>query len=123
MARYSIRHDPLAVEELQKAADWLERQTAGVGAVFTAAVKNKLAEIVSSPRRWAREKDGTRHALLRRFKYIIIFREKGRIIEIIAYAHTADAPAIGANASGGASELLSQTVTGEHLTNPSEAWA
>jgi plasmid stabilization system protein ParE len=84
MARYSIRHDPLAIDEFEEAADWYERQDPGTGAKFTAAVKAKLLQIVSSPHRWAREYDGTRHALLLPFKYMIVFREKGDIIEIIA---------------------------------------
>ena len=92
MAHYSIRHDPLAVDELEEAANWFEQQEPGASAKFMAAVKAKLVEIASSPRRWAIEKDGTRHALLRPFKYVIVFRESYSTIEIIAYAHTSRRP-------------------------------
>jgi toxin ParE1/3/4 len=92
MDRYSIKHDPLAVDELQEAADWYESQSAGAGARFTAAVKAKLLQIASSPRRWAVEKDGTRHALLRPFQYMIVFRQQKDVIVVIAYAHTSRRP-------------------------------
>ena len=63
MARYSIRHDPLAPDELQDAADWYEEQTAGTGQRFIDAVKSKLVDIRATPHTWPLEKDGTRHAL------------------------------------------------------------
>ena len=44
MARYSIRHDPAAADELQEAAEWYEQENPGTGARFTASVKAKLLE-------------------------------------------------------------------------------
>lgn len=88
MARSSIRHDPSAAEELRNAADWLNQRNPRAGARFIATVKAKLQEIRKTPRRWPLEKDGTRRALLRKFKYLIVFREIKNVIQIIAYAHT-----------------------------------
>jgi toxin ParE1/3/4 len=92
MGRYSIRHDPLAPDELQEAADWYEEQAPGTGTKFIQAVKTKLVEIRTNPYRWALEKDGTRHALVRPFKYTVVFRVRDEAIEIIAYAHTSRRP-------------------------------
>ena len=92
MARYSIRHEPLAIDELTEAADWYSEQNPQAGARFIAKVKAKLSEIRSTPRRWPRERDGTRHALLLPFKYKIVYRERGDVIQIIAYAHISRRP-------------------------------
>jgi toxin ParE1/3/4 len=92
MARYSIRHDPAAADELCEAADWYEQRSAQAGAKFIATVKAKLLEIASTPHRWPLEEDGTRQALLRPFQYKIVFREENRTIQIIAYAHTSRRP-------------------------------
>jgi plasmid stabilization system protein ParE len=67
MARYSIRHDPAAADELQEAAEWYERQNPQAGSKFIAKVNAKLAEIASTPQRWSLESDGTRQALLKPF--------------------------------------------------------
>jgi len=92
MARYSIRHDPAAVDELEEAAAWYEQRNPQAGAKFIATVKAKLLEIASTPHRWPVEQDGTRQALLRPFKYKIVFRDNKGVIEIIAYAHTSRRP-------------------------------
>jgi len=92
MARSSIRHHPSAADELQEAADWYDQRNSQAGGRFVAEVKAKLLEITSTPHRWPREKDGTRQALLRPFKYKIVFRENKGVIEIIAYAHTSRRP-------------------------------
>ena len=92
MARYSIRHDPSAAQELQEAADWFRQRDPQTADRFVAAVKKKLAEIAHSPHRWALEPDGMRLALLKKFKYSIVFRENKGHIEIIAYAHTSRRP-------------------------------
>jgi plasmid stabilization system protein ParE len=92
MARYSIRHDPSAADELQEAADWYTQQDPRAGASFVAAIKAKLQEIAKRPHRWPLEKYGTRQALVRKFKYSIVFRERKGVIEIIAYAHASRRP-------------------------------
>jgi plasmid stabilization system protein ParE len=93
MDRYSIRHEPLAVDELKEAADWYHQRSPQAGAQFIAKVKGKLKEIRAAPGRWPLELDGTRHALLLPFKYKIVFRERNGVIQIIAYAHTSRQPA------------------------------
>ena len=92
MARYSIRHDPLAPDELREAADWHGSQADGLDARFIEVVKAKLEQIRENPRRWALERDGTRHALLPPFKYMIVFRLMGDVVQVIAYAHTSRRP-------------------------------
>jgi hypothetical protein len=92
MARYSIRHDPAAIDEFEGAIDWYDRESPGTGSRFKDAVKTKLVQIRSNPRRWARERDGTRRALLRPFSYAVVFRLNGDVIQIIAHAHTSRRP-------------------------------
>jgi plasmid stabilization system protein ParE len=88
MARYSIRHHPAAVDELEEAADWYNARDPQAATDFISKIKAKLQEIAASPNRWPLEKDGTRQALLRPFPYKIVFRPRVGTMEIIAYAHT-----------------------------------
>jgi len=92
MARYSIRHHPAAIDELEEAAGWYDQRDPVAGAKFVATVKSKLSDIARSPRRWSLETDGTRQALLSPFKYKIVFRESKGVIVIVAYAHTSRRP-------------------------------
>src|SRR5688572_14876790 len=92
MARFSIRHHPAAADELKQAADWYHERDPRVAARFIAAIKAKLKDIASSPLRWPLESDGIRQALVRKYKYSIVFREDRGILHIIAYAHGSREP-------------------------------
>jgi toxin ParE1/3/4 len=87
MARSLIRHHPAAADELEEAADWYRERDPRVADRFIAAIKAKLNEIATTPQRWPLEPDGIRQALIRKFKYSIVFRERKGVVEIIAYAH------------------------------------
>lgn len=92
MARYSIRHSPAAADELKEAVAWYDQRNQRTAARFVAAVRAKLKEIATTPHRWPLETDGIRQALLRKFKYSIVFREHHGVIQIIAYAHASRQP-------------------------------
>jgi plasmid stabilization system protein ParE len=87
MARFSIRHYPEATDELKQAADWYHQRDPRVAARFIAAIKAKLKEIAATPHRWPLEPGGIRQALVRKYKYSIVFREHHGVVEILAYAH------------------------------------
>jgi len=73
--------------ELEEAAAWYEEHAEGLGAEFLAAVRSVTEAIASAPERWPAV-HGTRRALLHRFPYAIVYRERADdLVEIVAVAH------------------------------------
>ncbi|MGH9495390.1 MAG: type II toxin-antitoxin system RelE/ParE family toxin [Candidatus Sulfotelmatobacter sp.] len=59
---------------------------------FDAEVDRALADIACAPHRWAPGPHSTRRYLLKRFPYILIYREWQGDIQIVAVAHTSRKP-------------------------------
>ena len=51
-----------------------------------------MSEIARAPDRWARGLHDTRRYLLRGFPFLLIYRQHGDIVEILAVAHTSRKP-------------------------------
>ena len=84
-------HDE-ASAEYDAAFDWYLKQSSDAASNFDAEVDRALADIASSPQRWAAGAHSTRRYLLRRFPYILIYREWQGDIQIVAVAHTSRRP-------------------------------
>jgi plasmid stabilization system protein ParE len=48
--------------------------------------------IVESPNRWPKFESGTRRYLMRRFPFMVIYRDKGDVIQVLAVAHARRKP-------------------------------
>jgi toxin ParE1/3/4 len=77
-----------ASTEYDAAFDWYHERSPDVALDFDAEVDHALAEIASAPHRWAVGPHSTRRYLLRRFPYILIYREREGDIQSVAVAHT-----------------------------------
>jgi plasmid stabilization system protein ParE len=82
-----------ASAEYDAAFDWYLERSPDAALKFDAEVDHGFAQIVQAPRRWPIGPFGTRRFLLRKFPFILIYRERvpGEI-QIVAVAHTSRKP-------------------------------
>ena len=87
-----LRFAAAARRELNEAAIWLELQEAGLGERFLLEVAQARRLILDFPRAWHPMGANLRRCHLRRFRYGLIYRIKGDIVEIVAVAHDRQKP-------------------------------
>jgi len=82
-----------AAAEYDAAFDWYLERSPGAALKFDAEFDRALVEIVRAPQRWVDGSHGTRRFLLRKFPFLLIYRERsGGGIQIVAVAHTSRRP-------------------------------
>jgi hypothetical protein len=74
-AEYDAAFDWYLKRSLDAAFDWYLKRSLDAALDFDAEVDRALADIASAPHRWAAGLFSTRRYLLRRFPYILIYRE------------------------------------------------
>jgi plasmid stabilization system protein ParE len=77
-----------AVAEGRNAWEWYKDRSPKAAQRFQDALDKGMEEIQENPARWPSYLHGTQFYLIRRFPYLIVFREASTTIEIIAVAHT-----------------------------------
>lgn len=82
-----IEFHPEAKAELDAAFLWYSEQNVDVAAGFVKEIQESLLAISESPARWPIMIRETRRYLLRRFPYMVVYRENGGIVEVLAVAH------------------------------------
>ena len=83
-----LRVQRAAALELEEAVAFYERRRTGLGGEFREAVTESIARIRSHPKRFARYKRSHfRFCLVKRFPYVIYFRETDDRIWVMAVAH------------------------------------
>jgi plasmid stabilization system protein ParE len=83
---------PAAVREARKAYRWYLRRSAAAAHRFQAAFEAALEQIAQAPDRWPLYVHGTRYRLLRRFRFILVYRRHGDRLQIVAVAHGSRRP-------------------------------
>jgi plasmid stabilization system protein ParE len=78
---------PAAVKEASKAYRWYLRRSAGAANRFQAALEAALEQIAHSPDRWPAYLHATRYRLLRRFPFIVVYRQLVDRLQVLAVAH------------------------------------
>jgi plasmid stabilization system protein ParE len=78
---------PAAAADIDDAFLWYERQRAGLGEEFLAAVQATLDRITAHPTMYAVIHRDTRRALLERFPYGIFYRVYDDVIVAVACMH------------------------------------
>ena len=87
-----VFHDEAAAE-YDAAFDWYLARSPNAALRFDVEVDNALRQIVDNPRRWADGTSHTRRYPLRKFPFLLIYREMPQNrIEIVAVAHTSRKP-------------------------------
>jgi toxin ParE1/3/4 len=81
-----------AAAEYDAAFEWYLERSPDAALRFDAEVDRALSQIIQAPQRWAEGSHSTRRFLLRRFPFVLIYRERPAGIQIVAVAHSARRP-------------------------------
>ena len=86
-----LRFHPKVVDDLKGAVEWYDARSAGLGIRFRATVDLRFDEVEEAPSSFPRAFDDLdyRFARLKRFPYLILFRQRGDIVFILGVFHTA----------------------------------
>jgi plasmid stabilization system protein ParE len=78
-----------AAAEYDAAFDWYLQRSPDAALKLDTEFGRALAEIARAPQRWAGGPHHTRRFLLRKFPFLVIYRERvGGDLQIVAVAHT-----------------------------------
>ncbi|HYL10488.1 MAG TPA: type II toxin-antitoxin system RelE/ParE family toxin [Candidatus Acidoferrales bacterium] len=78
---------PAAVEEAEAAARWYRERSPRATGRFIDEINQVIDRILAAPQRWPQGPRGTRKVKLPCFPFLIIYRERGDTIQILAVAH------------------------------------
>ena len=93
MAARRVEFHNEAAAEYDVAFDWYLEHSPEAAHKFDFEVESALAQIVEGPKRWALGPLKTRRYLLRRFPFVVIYREQpADNLQIVAIAHTSRRP-------------------------------
>lgn len=87
-----LRFAAAARRELNEAAVWLELQESGLGERFLREVAQARRLILEYPNAWHPLGSRLRRCHLKRFRYGLIYRIQGDVIEVVAVAHDRQKP-------------------------------
>ena len=82
-----IELHPAAIEEAHSARLWYATRSGVAGDAFMAEIDTAIEHICESPQRWAKYLHDTRRYLLRRFPYVVVYREVDDHVQVLAIAH------------------------------------
>jgi plasmid stabilization system protein ParE len=94
-----VAFHPEAADEFGEAFAWYAARNERIAARFEREVGMALERIVETPNRWPTCDDVHRRLILRRFPCLVIDREHGGRIWIVAVAHAHGGRAAGGHAS------------------------
>ena len=89
-----VRLLPDAKAEFDAAADWYEQRRPGLGADFIARVREVLTRIAANPGLHRKVYQDVRKTLVRKFPYVVIYREESAEVLVISVFHTSRNPAV-----------------------------
>ncbi len=89
-----IRLLPEARDELADAVNWYEDRQRGVGTRFFNEVQKVFQRIAANPQLHATVHGPVRKAAVRRFPYIVLYREEAEEVIVISVFHTSRNPSI-----------------------------
>jgi toxin ParE1/3/4 len=88
----AVTFHPAAATEVEDAEAWYAKQRPELGDAFIADFEATIARVVGNPLAMAERYPGVRQAQLRRFPYLLVFRLRGEVLEVVAVAHGHHAP-------------------------------
>ena len=78
---------------MEEAFDWYEQRQSGLGVDFLAAVRKVIEQVCSQPRMHAVVMKDVRKAVLRKYPYIVLYREEQGELVVVSIFHTSRDPA------------------------------
>ena len=91
MAR-KLRFHTQVVNDLADAIGWYEDRSVGLGDRFRAAVDDRFDAIVANAERFGFAFDDFRFARVSRFPYVVLFRIREDVVQVIGVFHAASDP-------------------------------
>src|SRR5258708_2952523 len=88
-----VRIHPAALDEAEAGTDWYRARSLRAAEMFLDELDHAIEQIGHHPQQFPVNEFGTRRILFRRFPYILVFKERGADVEIIAVAHGRRRPA------------------------------
>ena len=76
-----------AIVEGHEAWTWYRLRSEKAGSRFQAAFEQAIEKFTEEPGRWPEYLHGTRYVSLKRFPYIIVYRESADELQVIPVAH------------------------------------
>ena len=92
MAPKNVEFHEEAAREFEAAVEWYISRNTLSAMRFAESVSDAVAMIAEFPQRWPKHSHGTRRFVLRRFPYLVIYRERSDAIQIVAIAHVSRRP-------------------------------
>jgi plasmid stabilization system protein ParE len=92
MIPLDMEFHPAAVKEARSAYRWYLRRSAWAAGRFQTALEAALEQIAQSPNRWAIYLHGTRYRSVRRFPFIVVYRQLGDRLQVVAVARAKRRP-------------------------------
>lgn len=92
MPSRTVELHPEAAVEAQAAREWYDERGPALGKAFLAELDRAIDRIVESPDRWPKFRAGIRRYLMRRFPFMVIYRQIGEVIQVLAVAHARRKP-------------------------------
>jgi plasmid stabilization system protein ParE len=92
MAQEKVEFHEEAVREFLAAIGWYFARIEVVASRFVSQVTRAVRLIAEAPQRWPRYSRDTRKFVLRRFPYLVVYREFGDVIQVLAIAHAHRCP-------------------------------
>ena len=87
MAQKNVEFHEEAAREFSAAVDWYFPRSEVVASRFVLQVTRAVQLISEAPQRWPNYSRDTRKFVLRRFPFLVIYRELPNVIQVLAIAH------------------------------------
>jgi plasmid stabilization system protein ParE len=92
MANKALEFHPEARIESRVSLSWYRRRSVRAAEEFFAELNRATDAIVDNPERWPMDASGFRQCRLRRFPFVVIYRDKLKVVQVIAVAHASRKP-------------------------------
>ena len=91
-----VEYHPAVENELREIRDYYEQRSPGLGAAFIDEFERQILKLKAAPERWMVVEKDVRRCLMRRFPYIVYFRQVATVrIRITAVKHQRRHPQYG----------------------------
>ena len=91
-----IEYHPSVAAELEEIRDYYEGKSEGLGMAFVDELEQQLLRVAAMPGRWMIVRGNLRRSLMKRFPYVIFFREiNGGGIRVTVVKHEKKHPSFG----------------------------
>lgn len=84
-----VRYHSLFDCDVREAALWYDRRSEGLGGAFIEAVRERTADVIADPERFARSPMGCKYVRLARFPYVLLFDVVNDELLLLGVLHTA----------------------------------